>query len=261
MNDQENNDWVSGEITLELDGMPLKMNLTIPAKPVKPQRMLPIFQQMTNSFVGMGVDAVEAQGESVSCKKGCGACCSQPVPLAEIEVYQIAELVENLPEPRRTEVKEKFEKAFNHFSGIGWFERLSECASQTSAEQEKVVLEYFYEGVSCPFLDEGSCSIHLDRPLACREYLVTSPAANCAEPSAKTVKQIKLPIKPSKTLMKVGQTKQIAGVNFIPLILSMKWAEMNEDRFEEKTGEKWMEDFFRHLTKKEIPDSARNPQG
>ena len=260
MNESDENEWISGQITLELNGFPLEMNLTIPAKPVKPQRMLPIFQQMTNSFVDMGVSAAESSGQAVSCQKGCGACCSQAVPIAEIEAYQIAALVENLPEPRRTEVRDKFEKAFAHFAEVGWFEKLSEAAGQTPAEQQKVVLDYFSENIACPFLVEGSCSIHQDRPLSCREYLVTSPAENCSKPSAEGIKMVDLPVKPSLTLMKVGQKRQITGVNFIPLIMSLKWVEMNDDNFEEKTGEQWMEDFFRLLTKNEIPEEARNVQ-
>ncbi|MEZ5428861.1 MAG: YkgJ family cysteine cluster protein [Pyrinomonadaceae bacterium] len=258
MNKPEENEWVTGQITLEIDGNPLDMTMTVPAKPVKPQRMLPVFQQMTNSFVEIGVDKVESQGQTISCQKGCGACCRQPVPVAEIEAYQLAEVVGNLPEPRRTEIRERFERAFAHFAEIGWFERLSEAAQKTSKDQEQVVLDYFKEGIPCPFLIEESCSIHPDRPLACREYLVTSPAENCANPTAQTVKLIELPLKPSKSLMKVGQTRQITGINFIPLVLSLKWAEMNEDKFPEKTGEQWMADFFRNLTKSDIPGESGN---
>jgi Fe-S-cluster containining protein len=256
MKETAENEWVTGQITLAIDGNPIEMKMTVPANPVKPQRMLPVFQQMTNSFVQMGVDAAAARGEKVSCQKGCGACCSQAVPLAEIEVYKIAELVENLPEPRRSEVKARFDQAFSHFAEIGWFERLSECAALSAEEQEKVVLEYFSQAIACPFLIDQSCSIHQDRPLACREYLVTSPAENCSNPSAKTIRMIQVPVKPSKTLMKVGQTRQISGVNFIPLVLSLKWVEMNEDKFQEKTGEQWVADFFRNLTKSEIPKTS-----
>jgi hypothetical protein len=35
-------------------------------------------------------------------------------------------------------------------------------------------VRYFLQGVACPFLEAESCGIHPDRPLACREYLVTS---------------------------------------------------------------------------------------
>lgn len=251
----ENSEWVTGNVRLSIEGNPLDLQMTVPANPVKPQRMLPIFQQMTNSFVEMGVNALP-KNEKISCKAGCGACCNQAVPLAEIEAYQISELVENMPEPRRSEIKERFEKAFAHFAEIGWFEKLGQCAGKTNEEQEKVVLEYFYEGIPCPFLEDGACSIHPDRPLACREYLVTTPAENCSNPTSKTVKMVEIPIKPSKPVRKLGRAAHISGVDFIPMVLALKWVEKNADNFPEKTGEQWMADFFVNLTKSEIPKSA-----
>ena len=89
------------------------------------------------------LSAVEAKGREISCKKGCGACCSQPVPVAEIEAYQIAELVENLPEPRRTEVKERFDKAFAHFAEIGWFEKLSEAPNKRIKNRKQLFWNIF----------------------------------------------------------------------------------------------------------------------
>ena len=251
---ENNSEWITGQIKLSIGGVPLEMEMTVPAKPVKPQRMLPIFQQMTNSFVEMGVKTVEAGGAQISCKAGCGACCRQAVPLAEIEAYQIAALVAAMPEPRRSEIKARFEKAAAHFAEIGWFERLTQCVGQSQEAQEKVILEYFYEGVACPFLIDDSCSIHPDRPLVCREYLVTSPAENCASPSAAGVKLIELPANPSKTVRKLGHAKPLAGVDFIPLVLALKWTEQRRDEFPEKTGERWMADFFQMLTRSAIPE-------
>lgn len=251
---KNDSDWITGQIKISINGIPLEMQMTVPAKPVKPQRMLPIFQKMANSFVEIGVENIKSSGEKISCKAGCGACCRQAVPLAEIEAYQIAALVENLPEPRRSEIKERFEKAAAHFAEIGWFERLTECAGKSHEEQEKVILEYFHEGIPCPFLIDESCSIHPVRPTICREYLVTSPAENCSNPSAEGVKLIELPIKPSKPLRKIGQTKQISGVDFIPLVMALKWTESNAEDFPEKTGERWMADFFEKLTNSQIPE-------
>ena len=100
----ESNEWVTGEVVLSIGGEPLKMQMTVPANPIKPHRMLPVFQKMTNSFVEMGALAAGARGETVSCRAGCGACCRQPVPLSEIEIYHLADVVEAMPEPRRSDV-------------------------------------------------------------------------------------------------------------------------------------------------------------
>jgi hypothetical protein len=186
----QNEDWITGNIRISLGGKPLDLQMTVPAKPVKPQKMLPILRQMTDSFVGMAENAIENAGGKISCQKGCAACCRQAIPLAEIEAYKIAEMVNDLP----------------------------------------------------------------DRPLACREYIVTSPAENCSKLTAKDIRMVNLPIKPSDTIRKITNSKNInKSVNFVPLILALEWAKLNTDEFPEKTGERWMAEFFTNLTKSEIP--------
>ena len=250
----ENEDWVTGSVRINIGGQPLDLQMTVPAKPVKPQRMLPIFQQMATNFVSLSETAVENAGGKISCRKGCGACCRQPVPLAEIETYKIAEMVEAMPEPRRTEIKKRFADAWHHFADIGWFERLDECFNLSPEERNKVILEYFYEGIPCPFLEDESCSIHLERPVICREYLVTTPAENCSKPTAENIRMVEIPVKPSGVVRKITNSEKLnQPVNFVPLILALEWADKNADEFPEKTGEQWMADFFRNLTHSEIP--------
>jgi Fe-S-cluster containining protein len=251
----ENEDWVTGNIRINIGGQPLDLQMTVPAKPVKPQRMLPIFQQMANSFVGMTETAVKSAGGEISCRKGCAACCRQAIPLSEIEAYQITETVEAMPEPRRTEMKKRFETAWHHFADSGWFERLDESFKMPPEERNEIVVEYFNEKIDCPFLEDEMCSIHQTRPLACREYIVTSPAENCSHLSAETVRMVELPVKTSDTVRKISNSAELnsSPANFVPLVLALEWTRRKADEFPEKTGEQWMADFFRNLTKSEIP--------
>lgn len=256
-----NDEWVTGNVAVTIEGVPLEMQMTVPAQPVKPHRMLPIFQQMTNAIVDVGVDVVEAAGKKISCKAGCGACCRQPVPISETEVYQLAELVEAMPEPRRSEVKKRFAEGVANFQKLGWFDKLNEHfernrgaeAVEVLHEAMDIVLEYFYQGVPCPFLENESCSIHENRPIACREYLVTSPAEHCANPSAQTVRVVNLLIKPSRTLRKLGSTDRLASFGFLTLIRALDLAEKVPEQFEEKAGERWMADFFSDLSQTPMP--------
>lgn len=248
-----NEEWVTGTMKMLVHGEPVEMQMTVPAKPVKPMRMLPIFQMMTNSFLNIGVDAIKQRGEKISCQAGCGACCRQPVPLAEIEAYQIAGLVENLPEPRRTEIKRRFAEGVKHFHEIEWFERMDNYADLSIEERQKLVLSYFYEGVPCPFLENESCSIHHDRPLSCREYMVTSPAENCAKPTGETIDMVKPLFKFSETLRQIGRSENLKYLNFVPMIRALEWAETYVEKTPEKPGTEWVKDFFEKLTNSEIP--------
>ena len=251
----ENEDWITGNVRINIGGQPLDLQMTVPVKPVKPHRMLPIFQQITDSFVGMTETAVENAGGAVSCHKGCAACCRQAIPLSEIETYQITETVEAMPEPRRTEIKQRFETAWHHFADIGWFERLDETFKLSLEERSQLVVEYFNERIDCPFLEDECCSIHQTRPLGCREYLVTSPAENCRQLSAETVRMVELPVKTSDTVRKITNSAELnsSPANFVPLVLALEWTRRKTGEFPEKTGEQWMADFFRNLTKSEIP--------
>lgn len=241
---------LTGNVKFSLNGNPLEIQFQIPAKRVKLHKMLPVFQQMANAFVEANVNAAQQFGDEISCKKGCGACCRQPVPIAEVEAFKISKFVENLPEPRRSRIKKRFDDAQNYFREIGWIEKLSNC--KTDEELQKIALDYFREGVPCPFLEKESCSIHRQRPLACREYLVTSPPENCANPSAENVVMINQPVKISNALRKFGQNKKSGGANFIPLVFALDWAKNNFDDFPSKTGQEWIGEFIKSLTGKEI---------
>jgi len=122
-------------------------------------------------------------------------------------------------------------------------------------------MEYFYEGVACPFLEEESCSIHPDRPLSCREYLVTSPAEYCSRPTAETIRQMRIQLKPSIAVLEMNITQNLGNTFFVPMIRALEHTENFPDISEEKTGEAWMADFFRNLTKSEIPVSGEESEG
>ena len=240
-------EFVTGKITYLLFEEPVELEVTVPKAPVTLTRMLPIFQGITNDFVNMSEDNADQLGGKVSCQKGCGACCRQAVPIAEVEAYQLAELVENMPEPRRTEIKRKFAEGVKHFHDNKWFERMENYPNLSTKERETVVMEYFYDDIACPFLEDESCGIHLDRPLSCREYLVTSPAENCQNPTAKTIKMLPIPAKASKSLQIFGTSEKVKNLVFLPLIRAMEWAEENPIEMNELPAEVWMKEFFTYL--------------
>lgn len=261
-------EWTTGTIEMTVGGIPLKMELTVPKTPVKPHRMLPIFQYAANAFVDISSQAAEAQGKSISCKAGCGACCSQAVPIAEIEVYNIARVVEEMPEPRRTAVKERFADAVRHFEKKDWFGRMKQAAAKAGTvsrdevmvEVQTLALEYFHDNIPCPFLEAGSCSIHPDRPIACREYLVTSPAENCSNPTAGTIDKVQMLVKTSDAVKTVGRTERFRQMGFIPLIRALEIAETYPESFAEKRGERWVTDLFSQLTRSQIPKKGVKPK-
>lgn len=244
--------WVKLDAVMHIAGCPVEAEMSVPAGRLKPHRMLPVFHQMTNAFVAMGAREAESRGETISCKAGCGACCRQPVPLAEVEVYQIAELVEAMPEPRQSEIRRRFRDGAKHFQQLKWFDAMKRCADSAPEKSAEAVMEeierlvnvYFREGVACPFLEDESCSIHADRPVACREYLVTSPAENCSSPTDATVNKVAIAAKVSRMLQSFGGAGRLNHLGFLPLIGALAIAGDYPEKFSERAGPEWIRDFF-----------------
>lgn len=259
----ENEEWITGNVVLLINGQPVEMELTVPATPVKPQRMLPIFQKMSSDIASLSTMSVEAQGGKISCKAGCGACCRQAVPISEVEAYQLAELVEAMPEPRRSVIKKRFEDALEHITATRWFDDMvelremarTESPAFSQANYTETVTKYMEQDVACPFLEDESCSIHADRPLVCREYLVTSPAENCKYPTAETIRKVPIILKPSKAMLKVGNIRIPEGVSLV-LIEALRFVERHPDEFDMKPGDRWAAEFFGQLTETDIVSSG-----
>lgn len=239
-------EYVTGSVKLKLFGEPVEMEMTVPANPVKVRKMLPIFQTMTNSFIEIGETQAIARGEQISCRKGCAACCRQVIPIPEIEAYHLRDLVENLPEPRRSEIKTRFTAGIERLAAKDWFERMKHYGTMSYQERVAIAMEYFQENIACPFLEDESCSIHPSRPLICREYLVTSPAENCGSSSALTVHTVKLPVEISFVMRQFNRYEK-----FIPMIAALEFASQVPEDETEKPGTEWMRDFFTYLMEQE----------
>jgi hypothetical protein len=77
--------------------------------------------------------------------------------------------------------------------------------------------------------------------------------------NGEAIRQMRLKLKPSIAVLEISLTENLGDSFFVPMMQAIEWAENHPDIAEEKNGEAWMADFFRNLTKGEIPaDNAGN---
>ncbi|MCW5553363.1 MAG: YkgJ family cysteine cluster protein [Verrucomicrobiae bacterium] len=243
-------------ISLLVGGKKMQVRVTAPTGLVQPTGLLPQFESLADRFVATAVEAVEADRRRISCKRGCGACCRQLVPISGIEAQRLRELVNKMPERRRAEIVARFQSAKLRLENGGLLKRLLAPGTITNKELTQFGLEYFSQRIACPFLEEESCSIHPNRPLVCREYLVTSPPENCARPARDTVHRVKLPVQVSRAVRRLAGEGD--GVAWVPLILALDWAEAHLPQPPRRTGTEWVEVFFKALagSDQETPDAT-----
>src|SRR4029079_16779549 len=154
----------------------LDLAATVPAGPTQLDELLPLLQVLSDNVVSSAEQEAQQRGTCISCRKGCGACCRQLVPISPVEARHIARLVAQMPEPRRQEMLRRFAAAKERLQEAGLWESLSRRQGVTPLP---IGMQYFRLGIPCPFLEDESCSIHKERPLTCRAFLVVTPAENC----------------------------------------------------------------------------------
>jgi Fe-S-cluster containining protein len=248
---------ITAKVEMNVGSFRLQAQMTVPREPTPIRMMLPVIQNFATALVDVAIKAVEEKGKTISCQKGCGACCRQLVPISETEARAIADLVEQLPEPRRSEIRGRFADARRRLEETGMLDKLVHHENWTDAEFRAIGLGYFALGIPCPFLEDESCSIHPERPITCREYLVTSPAVNCAAPTADSIDWVPLAGKVWTALARFDETP--AGsryIRWVPLILAPEWAAEHPEQKPLRPGPDWLNQLFTLLTGTEIHATA-----
>jgi Fe-S-cluster containining protein len=244
---------------LEWRGQEMEAQARVPTAPVRPRFLLPLIQKLASAVVELAEEAVKGEGKQVSCRAGCGACCRQVVPLGETEAYHVRDLVEALPEPRRQEVRDRFAAGRQRLAEAGLldtFRNATEIVDRAAAGQA-----YFQLGIACPFLVEESCSIHADRPLSCREFLVTTPAENCSSPSRASIRQVLLPVRPMPAFASLVGKSPAGDTRWVPMILALEWAEAHPEPETAEPGTELFARFMKALYESRPPEARREPSG
>jgi Fe-S-cluster containining protein len=227
---------LEGDFTLGIAGDVAAFHVEVPDGPTTLEALLPVFQGLTNEIARRAAAKVAAAGETISCRAGCGACCRQAVPVAEAEARNIAALVEALPEPRRAEIRARFAAAERRLVETALAGRLSGAPEGKTAIS--IGSKYFFLGIACPFLEAESCSIHPDRPLACREYLVSSPAAACAALDPAAIRRAPLAGAPSRALYDAGAQNTPEG--WLLLTQALSFAERHPEPSPARPAPEWV---------------------
>lgn len=218
----------SFEIEFSASGRTIQASVSVPSEELRMTDLLPLLFGFSNALVAIAEDVTKEAGKPVSCCAGCGACCRQAVPVSEPEALYLAELVEAMPPEHRAHVRERFRAALEAL-GPELVGKLRDSTNVKSLDERREFgLEYFRAGVACPFLENESCSIHERRPLSCREYLVSSPAANCKQPTAQTIAMVPVPVKLSEFLYCFGDGEGNDRTRWVPLVLALEWAEAHK---------------------------------
>lgn len=177
---------------------------------------------LTGALVDRAVKLEVLAGRSISCRAGCGACCRHMVPVSPPEAFYLMDAIDSFDAARREAYLQRFDQIVGVLDEEGMIDELL-SPPPTDEAALPIARRYFALGQACPFLIDESCSIHQHRPIACRDYNVTSPAEWCAKPYEHDIAKVPMPLPLSAPLARVTEAVSGEKACLIPLTLVPRW--------------------------------------
>jgi len=220
------------EIALNTPAGQLTTAAEVPSGFVPVTAIVPLMRRLGEEAQALEVARLIESGKTLSCQKGCAACCRMMVPLSAPEAFALKEFVQSLPTERQQRISTRLAQTKSLLLSHGLWHRLLEMGETTQPPDdgalEPINRDYYVLRTPCPFLEDEVCSIYEERPSACRELLVTSPAERCQDFMKNQVEQIQAPVRigPALGLLWGGLTNTPARL--IPLPIALDWAERHQ---------------------------------
>jgi len=134
-----------------------------------------------------------------------------------------------MPEPRRTQIVARFADAVRRLDEAGLLDPLREPFSHDRDVRMRYAARYYAMRIPCPFLENESCGIYEDRPLRCREFLVTSPPENCASDHPGRITRPPTPPGPWSVIYRFEDGKGDDDLRIVALVLALEFASEHAD--------------------------------
>lgn len=220
------------EIALNTPAGRLTTTVEVPTGFVPITALVPLMRRLGEEAQALEVARASENGKTLSCRKGCAACCRMMVPLSPPEAFALRDYVRALPPERRQRVAERLAQAKSRLLSAGLWQRLVELGDTTEPPDdealEPVNRAYYALRMPCPFLEDEVCSIYEERPAACRELLVTSPAEWCQDLVKNPVEQIPVSVRIGPALGLLWGDLTNTPARLIPLPTALDWAERHQ---------------------------------
>ncbi len=247
-NDVGDSETTSIGLEIGISGQKVQFTVTLPRGPATWEHLLPFMRALVKVGSEISQEHFSAQGQTTSCRGGCAMCCRQRVPIAEFEAHRLRRLIESMPEPRRTEIIARFQAVEERIRAAGVAVSLDSNEPMSREEMTRRAGNYFRLMIACPFLENESCSIYDERPLKCREHLVTSPAENCSDPDRLPVVGLPLPLSVYMTTLFLEEDSSKPGIRWVPLNQLISWTDAHAQEQPTRTGPDLLHEFMSTLS-------------
>ncbi len=221
------------EISLQTPSGEISTAVGVPAGFVPITAIVPLMRSLGGEAQVLEQRRLLEAGQRISCEKGCAACCRMLVPISVPEAFALTNAIDQLDQNERNRLLAKLDLAQQQLARAGILKQLSSLADSSEPLNDEAIeplnRAYYALRMPCPFLDNETCSIYADRPAACRELAVTSPATECQEMTKQTVQPVPVAVRLSTALSLLWADLTGTAPRLIPLPLAVDWARRHKE--------------------------------
>ncbi len=209
---------------LNILGEELFVTFNVEDKCAKLADIVPLARMLSTKIALKVLDRLRTEGEKVPCGKGCSACCNYVVPLSIPEVFRLREEMQSMPEQLKDLVTGRcLDSAKQILDGVDEKFKANEVGEW-----------YGGLGISCPFLADGLCLLYSQRPMACREHIVTGSAQFCEIGCAEDPKVVNMSVSVLESIGELAAELEGGDVEAVMLPFVFAWSEENKERGEQR---------------------------
>lgn len=220
------------EISLNTPAGRLTTAVDVPTAFVPVTAIVPLIRRLGEEAHALEEMRSAEIGNVRSCQKGCAACCRMLVPLSPPEAFALGEFVRALPTDKQERIAARLAEAKSILVTHGLWNQLVELGESSQIPDddslEPINQAYYALRMPCPFLEDNLCSIYDERPAACRELLVTSPAGLCEDMAMNPVVPIPVPVRIGPALGFLWGELTNTQPKLIPLPIALDWADQHQ---------------------------------
>lgn len=221
------------EIALNTPAGQVTTAVEVPTGFVPITAIVPLMRRLGEEAQALEERRSVESGNTISCRKGCAACCRMMIPLSPPEAFTLYDHVRSLPSERQRRIAERMAAAKSILLEQGLWPELTEMGDTMhppdDEKLEPINRAYYALRLPCPFLEDEVCSIYDERPAACRELLVTSPAEWCQDIVGNPVEPLAVAVRMSPVLGLLWGELTNGPARLIPLPTALEWAERHEE--------------------------------
>ena len=220
-------------VAAEIDilGQPVHFRVGVADGPARLADIVPLARTISTKLALTVLDSLSKNGQSVSCHKGCSACCHYLIPLSVPEVLRLREEVLSMSAAASGRILQSCldtaERILDRRLRTSYVERFSQSGQPRLSQVSK-----WYGGLrlACPFLSDGLCTLYEQRPIACREHIVTSSPRTCEIEATNEPEVVRMPVSVLDALGQLAADLEQSDVEAVMLPLALPWAQSNLER-------------------------------